>query len=88
MAEIQFEEESPYQPTSPLEGKSVLVRLVLSTGIVSTDTAAEKVLIGVMVLAVILTFTIPFLFHSSSPKPTPEQRIRALTAPGTSQQIR
>ena len=82
MADVQFEEEQQYQPAYETERKPFMVRLVLSTGIVSTDKQAEYVLLGIAALAIILAFIAPSFIGGGSPKLTPEDRQRALTAPG------
>lgn len=82
MADIQFEEEQQYQQQGQAgEQKSFFVRLVLATGIVSTDKQAQYVLLGIAVFFVVLAFVIPSLMQST-PRITPEERQRALTAPG------
>ena len=78
MTDVQFEEEQQFQQT---EQKPYFTRLVLATGIVSTDKAAEYVLLGIAVFAIVLAFVIPS-FIQSSPHLTPEQQQRALNAPG------
>ena len=84
MADVQFEEEPQYQQSSQMEQKPFSIRLVLATGIVSTDTAAKYVLLGIVVLAVILTFILPLLIRGGSPTLTPMDQIRSLSAPGMS----
>jgi hypothetical protein len=83
MADIQFEEEGFERQLSPVK-KSFFTRLVLSTGIVSTDKDAQNVLAGFAVLMLVLAFLIPVLFGASSarapqgvtgaPVPTPNPR--------------
>ncbi|MBI2048714.1 MAG: hypothetical protein HYT30_02195 [Parcubacteria group bacterium] len=66
MADVQFEEEQQYQPAyQQAEYKPLLIRLVLATGIVSTDKQAEYVLLGFALAVIILSFIILFLFGSS-----------------------
>jgi len=60
--DIQFEEESQQPPMYQEEQKSFFVKLVLSTGIVSTDRGAEYVLLGIAATATILAIALPFLF--------------------------
>ncbi len=54
MADIQFEEEQMYtRPNTALKQQSALARLVLKTGIVRSERAAQYVLLGVAALALI-----------------------------------
>ena len=85
MADVQFEEEPQYQQSSQMEQKPFSIRLVLATGIVSTDTAAKYVLLGVIVLAIILAFVLPLFIKGGSPTLTPTDQVRALSAPGINQ---
>ena len=85
MADVQFEEEQQYQQYGQTEQKPFSIRLVLSTGIVSTDTAAKYVLLGVVVLAIILAFVLPLFIRGGSPTLTPTDQIRVLSAPGMNQ---
>lgn len=68
MAEIQFEEEQQYRRYVLPEQKSFMIRLVLSTGIVSTNTAAKYILIGIVIIAILASFFIFYMSDSSSPK--------------------
>jgi len=75
MAEIQYEEGQQNQPIYQTEQKPLFVRLVLATGLVSSERAAEYVLLGIVGLGIIITF---FFFTSSGdnlsvPPPTPYQ---------------
>ena len=81
MADVQFEEESQYQRPAESEKKSFFIRLVLATGIVSTDRQAEYVLLGVAALALVLAFMIPS-FIGGSQKPVPQSVVdKALRLP-------
>lgn len=81
MTDIKFEEEQQYQPAyTQTEKEPYMIRLVLSTGIVSTHKAANYVLLGVAALAIILAFIVPAIINSS-PKVTSGQQ-RPLLAPG------
>ena len=75
MADIQFEEEQQYQQQAAeqmVNQKPFFIRLVLSTKIVSTDTQAEYVLLGVAIFFVILAIAIPLFSGSGSGgKPPP-----------------
>lgn len=54
MADIQFEDDQ-YRSNNQNEQKSFFVRLVLATHIVSNDTQAQYVLLGIAILGVIIT---------------------------------
>lgn len=82
MANIQFDEEQQYQRSAQASQKSLLTRLVLATGVVSTDKGVQYVLLGVAVLAVVLALSVPFFIGGGAPEITPEQQQRALSAPG------
>lgn len=74
MNKIQYEDESQYQPVyQQAEQKSFFVRLVLATGIVSNDRAAEYVLLGVATLVIIVAIFLSFDIGNQSPPqlPTP-----------------
>ena len=60
MADIQFEEEPQYQRAVLIAKKSFLIRFVLSTGIVSSEQAANYVLLTVAVCAIVLAIAWPF----------------------------
>jgi len=66
VGDIQFDEEREYQRPAQIEQKPYFVRLVLATGIVSTDEAARYVLLGVTVVAIIASL---FLFFSGGHTP-------------------
>lgn len=74
MAEVQFEEEQQFQRYGQVEQKPFLIRLVLSTGIVSTDKQAQYVLLGIAGLGIIVTLFIMFSGGRSSP-PSADQII-------------
>ena len=59
MADIQFEEEQ-YQRPAESEKKSLFIRLVLATGIVSTDQQAEYVLLGIAIVGIIVSLFLSF----------------------------
>ena len=67
MADIQFEEEQQFQRYGQTEQKPFMIRLVLSTGIVSTDNAAKYILLGIVGLGIIITLFIMFSGGRSSP---------------------
>lgn len=82
MTDFQFEEERQNEyVTRSTENKSFLTRLVFATGLVSTEKQAEYILIGVAVIAIILSFVIPALMKTTY-VPTDMEKLRALTAPG------
>ena len=58
MTDVSFNEEPTPVAYSVAAQRSVLVRMVLATKIVQTDKQAHYVLVGVAVLAVILTIII------------------------------
>lgn len=62
--DIQFNEEEQQSVAYQQEPKekSLFVRLVLSTGIVSTDKGAKGVLLGIAATATILAIALPILF--------------------------
>lgn len=82
MTNLQFDEETEFHRPASLEKRPFLVRLVLSTGIVSTEKQAEYVLFGFAICMFALTFFIPVLLAPNAPKMTPEDYQRALMAPG------
>jgi hypothetical protein len=72
MEDIQFEEEQQYQPVQKVEQKSLFIRIVLATGIVSDDKQAEYVLLGFFVSCILLAVIIGFFLNTSnSPMPLP-----------------
>ncbi len=88
MANIQFEEEQGYQPMRPFQRsdkKSFFIRLVLATGIVSTDKAAEYVLLGTAVAVIIFAFLIPVFFGNGPTSPPSPEEIIHTTMPGATQ---
>ncbi|MES2931732.1 MAG: hypothetical protein V4682_03490 [Patescibacteria group bacterium] len=58
MATISFDEEPDIIARPAITKKPFLVRLVLSTKIVTTDKQAEYVLIGIAVFCVLLTIVL------------------------------
>lgn len=76
MADIQFDEEPQYRNPLQAEQKPFFIRLVLATGIVSTDRQAEYVLLGVAIFALVLAFLIPSFIGSSPPR-VPQSAIDA-----------
>ena len=77
MADVQFDEEQSYAQSSQSLEKPFLIRLVLSTGIVSTDQQAGYVLLAVAALFTILAFIFPSLLQPSAKPLTPEQQLPA-----------
>lgn len=78
MADIQYDEDPQFEPEyQKVKQKSLFVRLVINTGIVSTNQRAEHVLVGIAALATVLAFAIPVIVGSnvgnSSPRVSPEQ---------------
>jgi len=70
MADVSFNEEPIATGYAPVAKKPYLVRLVLSTKIVSTDKQAEYVLIGIAVLCVLLTI---FFWPKGRPAANPAE---------------
>ena len=68
--EIHFDEEQESRRPDQVDEKPYFVRLVLSTGVVSTDQQANYVLLGIVVAAILLA---SFFFHSANrvSKPPP-----------------
>lgn len=59
MAEdIHILEEQQYQSRYEIERKPTLIRLILATGIVSSDKAAQFVLCGIAAILIVLTFIV------------------------------
>lgn len=58
MADIQFEEEQQFQRYGQAEQKPFMIRLVLRTGIVSTEQQAKYVLICVAVFLILMSVVI------------------------------
>ncbi|TSA43894.1 hypothetical protein D4R49_01620 [bacterium] len=71
MANVQFEEEQQYQRGYQAKQKPFMIRLVLSTGIVSTDDAAKYVLLGVAVVGILITLFVLFSGSSSALRNNP-----------------
>ncbi|HVB19999.1 MAG TPA: hypothetical protein VNF51_01775 [Candidatus Paceibacterota bacterium] len=71
MAGIQFdEEEDQYQRSAQIGRKPLFVRLVLATGIVSTDKQTEYVLLGIAIAAAVISwFLIPSGGHTPQQPP-------------------
>lgn len=80
MADIQFNEPAYARPVATQsEQKSLFIRLVLATGIVSTDKAAERVLLGFAFFGLIFAL---FLFtRGGTPAPPPENEIIWIAGP-------
>ncbi|OIO51420.1 hypothetical protein CO131_02090 [Candidatus Kaiserbacteria bacterium CG_4_9_14_3_um_filter_50_16] len=73
MTDIQFEEEPQYQHSALPDKKPFFIRLVLATGVISTDKAAEYVLLGFAVVCLCIAL---FIFmNSGPPKPPPADQI-------------
>jgi hypothetical protein len=71
MTDIQFDEEQQYRHPLESRPKSIFVKFVLSTGVVTAEKDAQYVLVGFAVLMLALAFLIPILFGSSSAR-TPQ----------------
>lgn len=68
MTDIQFQEEQEFSRPDAAPAESVFIRLVYKTGLVSTKTQAEYVLLGFAVLLLILAFLIPSFVGPSQQK--------------------
>ncbi len=71
MADVQFEEEQQYRQGYQAEHKPLLIRLVLATGIVSTDKQAEYVLLGVAAALLLIAIFVAFSGGQSTPSENP-----------------
>lgn len=70
MADIQFNEEQEFSRRTAAAQTPRFVRLVLKTGIVSTEKGANYVLlIAVVVAGILALFVIPFSLGPTSSKP-------------------
>jgi hypothetical protein len=69
MADIQFEEESQYRRPAQFEQKPLFIRLVLATGIISTDKQAKYLLLGIAGVGILFTLFMVFHFGGSASKP-------------------
>ncbi len=83
MSEVQFEEEQQLQRAYVAPQKSLFVRLVLATRIVSTDQAATYVLTGIAAAAILLAFAVQ-IFANGSHGSVPKNVIYSVTPPNTS----
>jgi hypothetical protein len=81
---IQFDEEQQYQRPAQANQKSLFVRLVLSTGVVSTDRGANYVLLAVAIIAIVLTFMISAPTKPSSTQ-TDKIQAQSFMTPGINQ---
>ena len=79
MADIQFDEEQQYGRYLQTEQKPFLIRLVLATNIVSTDRAAEYVLVGFVLLGLLIS--VFFFTRGGSPAPPPASQIIWVAGP-------
>ena len=76
MANVSFNEEPVSNTTYTPVKESVFIRTVLATGIVRTSKQAEYVLVGVVVLAIILTFVL-----WPKGRPAPELDVNPVAGP-------
>lgn len=70
MEHITFNEETSAPANTPAAKKPYLVRLLLSTKVVSTDRQAEYLLIGITVLCILLTI---FFWPKGRPQANPSE---------------
>lgn len=68
MADIQYSEEPQWQSRATSTKRSLLYRLAFATRLVSTETQAEHLLIGVAVLLFVCALIFPFLMNGSHAK--------------------
>lgn len=78
MSDIQFIEEQEFEHSKPIVQKPLFIRLVLKTGIVSTEKQANYILLGIVVFATACAFLIPSLIGSSA-KTLTNQDIQRIT---------
>jgi hypothetical protein len=72
MADIQFDEEQQFQQGYQVEQTPFFIRLVLATGIVSTDKQAQYLLLGLAVVAILISI---YVALPSAPKATINHQI-------------
>lgn len=70
MSDIQFDEDQESKRSISVGQKPLFVRLVLATGIVSTDKAAEYILLGIVGLSLVIMTVV---ISSSGGAPVPSQ---------------
>ncbi|GEM_PF-1528425 len=71
MADVQFEEEQQYQQNYQTEQKPFFIRLVFATGIVSTEKAAQYVLLGVAGAFLLIAVFVAFSGGENAPPKNP-----------------
>lgn len=72
MSGISFDEEPSYQQAPVAASQPYFVRLVIRWGFAKDQKSAEKLLIGVVIVALVIAFTIPFLMREKEiPLPAP-----------------
>ncbi|MFA5744993.1 MAG: hypothetical protein WC887_02160 [Candidatus Paceibacterota bacterium] len=81
MADIQFNKEQGFQRPMLEKQKSLFVRLIIATGIVSTERAADYILFGIAMLAIIFAFTISYFVSSGPVAPPPASQIIWVAGP-------
>ena len=70
MTDIQFEGESEFErPSAAAAPSPFFVRLLLRTGLVQTERAANYVLIGIASVGIVFTLFTLFSFNESNPRP-------------------
>ncbi len=68
MSDIQFEEQEYARPAAYTQSKSsALSRMVISLGLAHDDAGAQKVLLVVLVITVILIGIVWFVFNPPAP---------------------
>ena len=71
MADIQFETEQDYTPTTVSTESRGLAALVMRLGLAKDEKTARYVLLGIAVAAVVLAFVVPALIGGGTKPPLP-----------------
>jgi len=72
MSDVSFNEEPSYQQAPVAASQPYLVRLVISWGFAKDQKSAEKLLLGVVVVALVTAVMVPLLMREKKiPLPAP-----------------
>lgn len=72
MSDVSFNEESSYQQAPVTAPQPYLVRLVIGWGFAKDQKSAERLLIGVVAVSVIIAIAVPLLMREKEiPLPAP-----------------